>query len=81
MIIVNQRKTGIVNFDNTETLLLIKINDKHGTKEVQVCARGNYDYVLGEYQTEERAKEVLQEIAKIYGADIMTVPVYEMPKD
>lgn len=28
--------------------------------------RGNYDYTIGKYKTEERAKEVLQEIVKTY---------------
>lgn len=58
--------------------------------------RGNYDYTIGKYKTEERAKEVLQEIVKTYVLTeqykvedertriklmIEGVLLYEMPKE
>lgn len=66
MIIVSQDKKRIVNFDN-----LIKVYTTH-------CEEDNTGYFirfetvdslyedLGEYATEERAKEVLIEIAQCY---------------
>ena len=61
MIIVSQDKTKIVNFDN-----LIQIYITQDEEEIANFIR--YESVdslyedLGEYKTEERAKEVLQEI-------------------
>ena len=65
MIIVSQDKTKIVNFDN-----LIQIYITQDEEETANFIR--YESVdslyedLGEYKTEERAKEVLQEIIKCY---------------
>lgn len=61
MIIISQDKTLIMNFSNvyfiaTEiegTVITARINDKA-------------TIILGEYVTEERAKEVLQEIVEAY---------------
>ena len=68
MIIVSQDKTKIVNFDN-----LIQIYITQDEEETANFIR--YESVdslyedLGEYKTEERAKEVLQEITeKIFGS-------------
>ena len=65
MIIVSQDKTKIVNFDN-----LIQIYITQDEEETANFIR--YESVdslyedLGEYKTEERAKEVLAEIIKSY---------------
>lgn len=65
MIIVSQNKTKIVNFDN-----LIQIYITQDEEETANFIR--YESVdslyedLGEYKTEERAKEVLAEIIKSY---------------
>ena len=61
MIIVSQGKTAHINYDNIEATYLLKKDDK-----IQINMRGNYDYTIGEYETMERAKEVLQEIIKAY---------------
>ena len=67
MIIVSQDKTKIVNFDN-----LIHIYIPQDEEETANFIR--YESVdslyedLGEYKTEERAKEVLQEIVKKYSS-------------
>lgn len=67
MIIVSQDKTKIVNFDN-----LIQIYITQDEEETANFIR--YESVdslyedLGEYKTEERAKEVLQEIVKKYSS-------------
>lgn len=65
MIIVSQEKEKIVNFDN-----LIQIYITQDEEETANFIR--YESVdslyedLGEYKTEERAKEVLQEIWEFY---------------
>ncbi len=61
MIIVNQEKTRIVNFDRVEILGIPFENEK------QIACNFNAGkMVLGNYKTEERAKEVLQEIVKLF---------------
>lgn len=87
MIIVSQGKTAHINYDNIEATYLFKKDDK-----IQINMRGNYDYTIGEYETMERAKEVLQEIIKSYRKYrtaecdgptkvLQETTVYEMPED
>lgn len=93
MIILSQDKTEIINFDN---IMNISISDCE--KEGFLVAAGfivgrddNYRD-LGYYKTEERAKEVLQEIIKKYdlgmcrlGKTFMSLEkyefIYEMPEE
>ena len=89
MIIVSQDKDKIINFDNTTRIRIGKYN---GEVYIQ-CDFQNGSYEdLGIYKTEERAKEVLQEIANTYsiiglafeelnGGSKQRVPIYEMPED
>lgn len=61
MVIVNQAKDEIINFDNINNIFIFYDN------EVKAC--GNVEdsiYSLGKYESEERAKEVLQEIIDMY---------------
>ena len=84
MIIVNQRQDIIINFTN-----VISIYVKE--KDVQVLMNCIEDaLILGKYATEERAKEVLQEIIErytnwnnlVYGQPTGECrPKYEMPKE
>ena len=89
MIIVSQDKTKIVNFDN-----LIQIYITQDEEETANFIR--YESVdslyedLGEYKTEERAKEVLQEIITRHGnwenmkmgqPSGICSPVYDIPED
>ena len=87
MIIVSQEKNAILNFDNTTTIK----TEKH-LEKCEIVARVNNGHfaTLGEYATEERAKEVLQEIIErytnwnnlIYGQPTgICSPKYEMPKE
>lgn len=65
MIIVNQNKSGIVNFDRINYIQVSKIDKKN--KSVIEINYADTDWkVVAEYKTEERAKEVLQEIIKAY---------------
>ena len=61
MIIVSQDKVANINYNNIEAIYMLKKDDK-----IEINVRGNYDYTIGKYKTEERAKEVLQEIIKTY---------------
>ena len=89
MIIVEQDKTYLVNFDNVEQVTLAV--DKEGKKyAVIVTTTSNEEIVMGIYKTEERAKEVLGEIVEsytnwnnlVYGQPTgVCSPKYEMPKE
>lgn len=75
MIIVGQLDDMIVNFDLVSDIF---IRDR--THVVSSCPHiENYTLVLGRYETEERAKEVLQDLISEY-QDIDT-RVYYMPKE
>ena len=60
MIIVNQDKTQIFNFDNINYLHMGKNLDNDFAIEINY-SDCNYN-IIASYKTEERAKEVLQEI-------------------
>ena len=84
MIIVSQDKVANINYNNIEAIYMLKKDDK-----IEINVRGNYDYTIGKYETEERAKEVLQEIVSKYkttlynsktNETVVNIPkVYEMP--
>ena len=95
MIIVSQDKDNIVNFDN---IVSIGINDFDIDRETtfqRITAETiEITTVLGDYKTEERAKEVLQEIIGFYKKtdciigigdslkQVVNLPkVFEMPKE
>lgn len=86
MIIVSQDKTEIVNFNNIESVWISK--EEEGIFSIEATADTNAS--LGEYATEERAKEVLEEIVErytnwnnlVYGQPTGECsPKYEMPKE
>lgn len=90
MIIVSQDKDCIVNFD---TIVSIGIEDFSNSSPWQRITAETLGaaVVLGDYKTEERAKEVLQEIISKYkttlynsktNETVVNVPkVFEMPKE
>lgn len=98
MIIVSQDKCTIINFNNIQNIRIepygTHIKGKKIYKIYKIFA-GNFEgYAteLGKYDTEERAKEVLQEIIKSYRnyrtaeCDgytnvLQETAVFEMPKD
>lgn len=88
MLIVSQDGEEIFNFDRvTNTWIDTDVLDSKG-EVFEICADGA---TLGYYKTEERAKEVLKEIAKKYensmwklGKNTLSFQdefVYEMPKE
>ena len=98
MIIINQDKTEIFNFEEIFRLYVDNwSNEEFETEPNCFCIKAekssdNMIYAfLGEYKTEERAKEVLQEIVSKYkttlynsitNETVVNIPkVYEMPKE
>ena len=66
MIIVSQDKRMIINFDNIVGIVIRKNTDEN-LYQVQCKSENEKNKrILGKYKTEERAKEVLQEIVKQY---------------
>lgn len=76
MVIVSQDKKDVAVFDNMKIL---------GVRGHKIAITDNITtsgsaFVIGEYKTEERAKEVLEEITLAY-SNIGKCIVYKMPKE
>lgn len=91
MIIVSQDKYNILNFDTTVNVGVEEITTLRDIVQISAQTNGN-TVILGEYATEERAKEVLQEIKNTYKHGIIRVQIenckwveenqiYEMPDE
>jgi hypothetical protein len=90
MIIVNQDKDEIVNFNNMNNILIVDFDLKNNYfQRIQANTDGDC-FILGDYKTEERAKEVLQEIIQsienwenLKAGQLSGICkfVYEMPKE
>lgn len=89
MRIVSQDKKKIVNFDNLTQLYITQDEEETAYFIRYETVDSLYDD-LGKYETEERAKEVLQEITTRHGnwenmkmgqPSGICLPVYEMPED
>lgn len=66
MIIVSQDKDVIVNFNNVENIWINNpLENDDGKFEIRAESYSN-NMLIGEYETEEKAKEVLQELADTY---------------
>lgn len=93
MIIVSKDKCTIVNFSNIQNIRIESYGTHIKGKKTYKIFAGNfegYTTELGTYDTEERAKEVLQEITTRHGnwenmkmgqPSGICSPVYEMPED
>ena len=65
MIIINQDKDTIVNFDNTVKIIL---NDAYDDKPGQIINAADINgriYTLAFYKSEKRAKEVLADLSTV----------------
>ena len=68
MIIVSQDKDVIVNFNNVENIWINNpLENDDGKFEIRAESYSN-NMIIGKYETEERVKEVLQEILIRYKA-------------
>ena len=83
MIIVSQDKSEIINFDKVQNIYV-------SGRFISLYFELNNNEVIGTYETEERAKEVLQEIIerlenwenlKAGQPTGICSPKYEMPKE
>lgn len=97
MIIVSQDKNKIINFEQMASLFVDSwSNEEFATEPNCFCIKAektNDNLIcmfLGEYATEERAREVLEEITErytnwnnlVYGQPTgVCSPKYEMPKE
>ena len=71
MIIISQDKDVLVNFDNVVNINIENchngsIKEEDFTFDISVYTASSELVRMGQYKTEERAKEVLQEIVQIY---------------
>lgn len=94
MIIVSQDKRSIVIIDNV-TSIWIEDPEENDSEKFSIEVSAEINECLGYYETEEKAKEILQEIVRKYklgtnkikiktsrGADIVERNIiYEMPKE
>ena len=85
MIIVSQDKSEIINFDKVQNIYV-------SGRFISLNFELNNNEVIGTYETEERAKEVLKEILEAYkncnyysisqmGKGFVINDYYEMPKE
>lgn len=89
MLIVNQDRDKIVNFGNLTQVYITQ--DEETAYFIRFETVDSLYDDLGEYKTEERAKEVLQEIVNKYkttlynpktNGTVVNIPkVFEMPKE
>ena len=80
MIIRSQGKTKIVNFDNVKTIEIelgsrTYYNDFY---KVMAIMSDNIFVLLGSYDTEDIAKEVLEEIIKCVAVNL---DIFDMPEE
>ena len=68
MIIVSQDKSVIVNFNNVEAIEIGNVEENQYKGTIYARLVSDYFYKIGEYKTEERAKEVLRKILEKYEA-------------
>lgn len=67
MVIMNQDKTMLLNFENIEAIGIGNpLENSDGKFQILVETTSDNQYPIAEYGTEERAKEVLQNIASAY---------------
>lgn len=85
MIIINQNKDTIINFDNIESINIVATLDGDGENPYQIYYETNSkSEELARYKTEEKAKEVLKAIGICYSniqmINISKIEIYEKIK-
>lgn len=72
MVIVSQDKSMIINFNSIVSVYVIKnfVSEEKGYQgyNIDFATNEEINFVLATYETKERAKEVLQEIAQTYSS-------------
>lgn len=95
MIIISQNEEVIINNNNVTSIYIEFVGSEKSKYRLTAEMVTSSEIILGEYKTEERAKEILQEIIRKYklgsnkikiktsrGSDIIERNIiYEMPKE
>lgn len=96
MVIVSQDKKMIFNYENIEAIGIgDPLENNNGKFAILIETISDNQYPIAEYETEERAKEVLQEIIKCFSftelkdtperlkliMEITKLGRYQMPKE
>lgn len=81
MIIVEQNKTYLVNFDNVEHITIAK-NEEETEYAIISVTKSRDEIILGVYETEEKAKQILKKIISFYSNCIYdkTFSTFYMPE-
>lgn len=70
MVIISQDKTMILNFEYIETIEIRNpLENNDGKFKILCDTTSDNQYTIAEYEKEERAKEVLQQIACRYSSE------------
>lgn len=77
MIIVSQDKDAILNFDNIEAIRLIKSIEDNKRNLIAIDMLNGERYSVAKYETEERAKEILQEIINVVSLEELKNKTFE----
>lgn len=89
MLILSQDQSFILNFDNIESIEIGNFEENRGRGIIYARLTSDYFYTIGEYNTIERAKEVLQEIIEAYKENRVVIidnvkaenkVIYKMPE-
>lgn len=82
MIIVEQNETYLVNFDNVEHITIAENEEKTEYAIISVT-KSKTEIILGVYETEEKAKQILKEIISFYSKCIYdkTFSIFYMPEN
>lgn len=82
MIIVEQNKTYLVNFDNVEHITIAE-NEEETEYAIISVTKSKTEIILGVYETEEKAKQILKKIISFYSNCIYdkTFSIFYMPEN
>ena len=79
MLIVSQDRTKILNFDNIEVIGIGNpLENDNGKFQILVDTTNDNEFSIAEYETEERAKEILNGITEMFGVDSINNSTYEL---
>lgn len=81
MIIVSQEKEEIINFNNVEKIYIQEVILSTKTVYLIKCKTREEEERLGQYATEEKAKQILQDIISFYIRNENQNKVYRMPEE
>lgn len=95
MLIISQDKKLVLNLKNIEAIGIgDPLENNNGKFQILVETTSDNQYPIAEYETEERAKEILEDLTRLYRKNFQVIgerggvtdfihppKVYEMPKE